>query len=78
MERQTMQQQLEYWQRLLPVGSVWLTQQLTCRFVTVKGISYDKDIGVVVVHYAREDAPGAVFKENVGAFYNYIVEYQVQ
>lgn len=78
MERQTMKQQLEYWQRLLPVGSVWLTQQLTCRYVTIKGIFYDKDTGYLKVHYTREDAPGAVFKENVGAFYNYIVEYQVQ
>lgn len=78
MERQTMQQQLDYWQRLLPVGSVWLTQQLTCRFVTVKGISYDRVTGYLMVQYTREDAPDAVFKENVGAFYNYIVSQQVQ
>ena len=78
MERQTMQQQLDYWQRLLPVGSVWLTQQLTCRYVTIKGISYDRVTGYLMVQYTREDAPDAVFKENVGAFYNYIVEYQVQ
>ena len=78
MERQTVQQQLDYWKRLLSIGSVWLTQQLTCRFVTIKGISYDKSIGVVIVHYAREDAPGKVFKEKAGAFFNYIVEYQVQ
>lgn len=43
-----------------------------------KGISYDKSIGVVVVHYAREDAPGKVFKEKAGAFFNYIVVRQVQ
>lgn len=78
MERQTMQQQLDYWQRLLPVGSVWLTQQLTCRFVTVKGISYDKVTGYLIVQYTREDAPNAIFKENVGAFFNYIVVHQVQ
>lgn len=78
MEQQTIQQQLDYWKRLLPTGSVWLTQQLTCRFVTVKGISYDKSIGVVVVHYAREDASGKVFKEKAGAFFNYIVSQQVQ
>ena len=78
MEQQTIQQQLDYWKRLLPTGSVWLTQQLTCRFVTVKGISYDKSIGVVIVNYAREDAPERIFKEKVGAFFNYIVEYQVQ
>ena len=78
MERQSMQQQLEYWQRLLPVGSVWFAPQLTCRLVTIKGISYDKSIGVVVVHYAREDAPGKVFKEKAGAFFNYIVVHQVQ
>ena len=78
MERQTMQQQLDYWQRLLPVGSVWLTQQLSCRFVTVKSISYDRVTGYLIVQYTREDAPNAVYKENVGAFYNYIVEYQVQ
>ena len=78
MERQTMQQHLDYWQRLLPVGSVWLTNQLSCRFVTVKGISYDKVTGYLIVQYTREDAPNAVFKENVGAFYNYIVSHQVQ
>ena len=78
MERQTVQQQLDYWKRLLPIGSVWLTQQLTCRFVTIKGISYDKSIGVVIVHYAREDAPGKVFKEKAGAFFNYMVSQQVQ
>ena len=73
-----MQQQLEYWQRLLPVGSVWFSPQLTCRYVTIKGISYDRVTGYLIVQYTREDAPGSVFKENVGAFYNYIVEYQVQ
>lgn len=78
MERQTIQQQIEYWQRLLPVGSVWLTNQLSCRFVTIKGISYDKVTGYLIVQYAREDAPDSVFQEMVGAFYNYIVEYQVQ
>lgn len=78
MERQTMQQQLEYWMRLLPINSVWLTQQLTCRLVTVKGIYYDKNIGVVVVHYVREDSPGKIFQENAGAFFNYIVSQQVQ
>lgn len=78
MERQTMQQQLEYWQRLLPVGSVWFAPQLTCRYVAIKGISYDRVTGYLIVQYIREDAPGAVYKENVGAFYNYIVEYQVQ
>ena len=78
MERQIMQQPLDYWKRLLPVGSVWLTGQLSCRFVTVKGISYDKVTGYLIVQYTREDAPNTVFKENVGAFYNYIVEYQVQ
>lgn len=78
MEQQTIQQQLDYWKRLLPIGSVWLTQQFTCRFVTIKGIYYDKNIGVVIVHYAREDAPGKVFKENAGAFFNYIVSQQVQ
>lgn len=78
MERQTVQQQLDYWKRLLPIGSVWLTQQFTCGYATIKGISYDKSIGVVIVNYAREDAPGKVFKEKAGAFFNYIVEYQVQ
>jgi len=78
MERQTMQQKLEYWQGLLPTGSVWLTQQLTCRFVTVKNVSYDPVTGYLIVQYAIEDAPDAVYKEMVGAFYNYIVEYQVQ
>ena len=78
MKRQTMQQQLDYWQRLLPAGSVWFAPQLTCRYVTIKGISYDRVTGYLMVQYAREDAPEAVFKENVGAFYNYIVEYQVQ
>ena len=73
-----MQQQLDYWKRLLPVGSVWLTNQLSCRFVTVKGISYDKVTGYLIVQYIREDAPNTVFKENVGAFYNYIVSHQVQ
>lgn len=73
-----MQQQLDYWKRLLPVGSVWLTNQLSCRFVTVKGISYDKVTGYLIVQYTREDAPNTVFKENVGAFYNYIVSHQVQ
>ena len=73
-----MQQQLDYWQRLLPVGSVWLTQQLTCRFVSVKAVFYDLVTGYLVVQYTREDAPDAIYKENVGAFYNYIVEYQVQ
>lgn len=78
MERQTMQQKLEYWQGLLPVGSVWFAPQLTCRYVTIKGISYDRVTGYLIVQYTREDTPGAVYKENVGAFYNYIVEYQVQ
>ena len=78
MERQTMQQKLEYWQGLLPVGSVWFAPQLTCRYVTIKGISYDRVTGYLIVQYIREDAPNAVYKENVGAFYNYIVEYQVQ
>lgn len=78
MERQTIQQQVKHWQRLLPTGSVWFAPQLTCRYVTIKGISYDKSIGVVIVHYAREDAPGKVFKENAGAFFNYIVSQQVQ
>ena len=78
MERQTMQQKLEYWQGLLPTGSVWFAPQLTCRYVTIKGISYDRVTGYLIVQYTREDAPDAVFKENVGAFYNYIVEYQVQ
>lgn len=78
MEQQTIQQQLDYWKRLLPTGSVWLTQQLTCRLVTVRGISYDKNIGVVVVHYTREDSSGKIFQENAGAFFNYIVSQQVQ
>lgn len=78
MERQTMQQQLDYWKRLLPVGSVLLINQLSCRFVTVKGISYNKVTGYLIVQYTREDAPNTVFKENVGAFYNYIVSHQVQ
>lgn len=78
MERQTIQQQVEYWQRLLPTGSVWFAPQLTCMYATIKGISYDKSIGVVIVHYAREDAPGKVFKEKAGAFFNYIVSQQVQ
>ena len=78
MEKQTIQQQIDYWLRLMPVGSVWLTQQLTCRLVTIRGISYDKSIGVVVVHYAREDTLGKVFKEKAGAFFNYIVVHQVQ
>lgn len=78
MERQTVQQQSDYWKRLLPIGSVWLTQQFTCRYVTIKGISYDKSIGVVIVNYAREDAPERIFKEKAGAFFNYIVSQQVQ
>ena len=78
MTQQAMQQKLDYWRRLLPVGSVWLTQQLTCRFVTIRSVAYDRVTGYLMVHYTREDAPDAVFKENVGAFYNYIVEYQVQ
>lgn len=78
MERQTIQQQVEHWQRLLPTGSVWLTQQLTCRFVTVKNVSYDPVTGYLIVQYAREDAPDAVYKEMVGAFYNYIVSKQVK
>lgn len=78
MERQTMQQKLEYWQRLLPVGSVWFAPQLTCRYVAIKGISYDRVTGYLIVQYTREDAPNTVYKENVGDFYNYIVEYQVQ
>lgn len=78
MERQTVQQQLDYWMRLLPINSVWLSNKLTCKFVTVKGVYYDKNIGVVIVHYAREDAPGKVFQENAGAFFNYIVDHQVQ
>lgn len=78
MERQTMQQQLEYWQGLLPLGSVWFAPQLTCRYVTIKGISYDRVTGYLIVQYTREDEPDAVFKESVGAFYNYIVEYRVQ
>lgn len=78
MERQTMQQQLEYWQRLLPVGSVWFAPQLTCKYVTIKGISYDRVTGYLIVQYTREDAPDAIYKENVGAFYNYIVDHQVQ
>jgi len=78
MERQTMQQQLEYWQRLLPVGSVWFSPQLTCRYVTIKGISYDRVTGYLIVQYTRDDAPDAIYKENVGALYNYIVEYQVR
>lgn len=73
-----MQQKLDYWRGLLPVGSVWLTQQLTCRFVTIKGISYDRVTGYLMVQYTREDAPSSVFKENVGAFYNYIVSKQVK
>ena len=78
MERQIMQQPLDYWKRLLPVGSVWLTSQLSCRFVSVKAVFYDLVTGYLVVQYTREDAPDAIYKENVGAFYNYIVEYQVQ
>lgn len=78
MERQTIQQQVEHWQRLLPTGSVWFAPQLTCRLVTIRGIFYDKSVGVVVVHYTREDAPGKVFKEKAGAFFNYIVSQQVQ
>ena len=78
MERQTMQQQLEYWQGLLPVGSVWFAPQLTCRFVTVKGISYDRVTGYLMVHYTRKDAPNSVFQEKVGAFYNYIVSKQIR
>lgn len=73
-----MQQKLEYWQGLLPTGSVWLTQQLTCRFVTVKNVSYDSVTGYLIVQYAREDSPDAVYKEMVGAFYNYIVSKQVK
>ena len=78
MERQTMKQQIDYWLGLLPVGSVWFAPQLTCRYVTIKGISYDRVTGYLMVQYTREDAPNSIFKENVGAFYNYIVEYQVQ
>lgn len=78
MKRQTMQQQLDYWQRLLPVGSVWLTQQLTCRFVSVKAVFYDLVTGYLLVEYTREDAPKEVFHEKVSSFYNYIVSHQVQ
>lgn len=78
MERQTMQQQLEYWQGLLPVGSVWFAPQLTCRYVTIWGIFYDRVTGYLMVQYTREDAPDAIYKENVGAFYNYIVDHQIQ
>lgn len=78
MENRTMQQQLDYWQRLLPVGSVWLTQQLTCRFVTVKAVFYDLVTGYLLVEYTREDAPKEVFHEKAGAFYNYIVSQQVK
>lgn len=78
MKKQTIQQRLDYWQKLLPTGTVWFAPQLTCRFVTVKGISYDKNLGVVIVHYARKDAPGKIFQEKAGAFYNYIVDKKVK
>ena len=78
MSNQTIKEQLDYWRRLLPVGSVWLTQQLTCRFVTVKGVNYNTFTNCLVVQYTKEDAPEAVYQEMVGAFYNYIVDHQVQ
>ncbi len=71
------QQKIDYWKRLLPIGSVWLTQQLSCRFVTVKDIYYDIITGYIVVHYTRDDAPDAIFQKMAGAFFNYIVSYQV-
>lgn len=73
----TIQQKIEYWKKLLPIGSVWLTQQLTCRFVTVKDIYYDRIKGYVIVHYTRDDTPDTVLHEMAGAFFNYIVSHQV-
>lgn len=78
MERQTMQQKLDYGKRLLPIGSVWLTNQLSCRFVTVKTVFYDLVTGYLLVEYTREDAPKEVFHEKAGAFYNYIVDKKVK
>ena len=78
MEKQTIQEQLDHWRRLLPEGSVWLTQQLSCRFVTVKGVHYSLFPNCIMVQYTREDAPDTVYQEMVGAFYNYIVSEQVR
>lgn len=78
IQHQTIQQQLDYWKRLLPVGSVWLTQKLSCKFVTIKSLSYDRATGYLMVQYTGEETPNAVFEEIVGAFYNHIVDYQVQ
>ena len=78
MSNQTIQEQLDYWRKLLPVGSVWLTQQLTCKFVTVKGIRFNIFANCLVVQYARDDAPNTVYQEMVGAFYNYIVSKQIK
>lgn len=78
MSNQTIKEQLDYWRRLLPVGSVWLTQQLTCRFVTVKGIRFNIFTNCLVVQYTRDDAPNTVYQEMVGAFYNYIVSKQIK
>lgn len=73
----TVQQKIDHWKRLLPSGSVWITQQLSCRFVTVKDIYYDKITGYLIVHYTRDDAPDTIFQEMAGAFFNYIVSYQI-
>ena len=48
------------------------------RYVTIQGMSYDNNIGVVMVHYTGKDAPGKVYQEKAGAFYNYFVERRVQ
>ena len=78
MAKHTIKQQIRYWMKLLPTNSVWLTSQLTCKYVTVKGVYYDNNIDCVIVHYAREDAPGNIFQEKAGAFYNYIVDKKVK
>lgn len=77
MKQQTIQQ-LDYWKRLLPAGSVWLTQQLTCRLVTVKDVFFDLVTGYLLVQYTREDAPNEVFYEKAGAFYNYILDKKIK
>ena len=78
MERQTIQQQLDYWKRLLPTSSVWLTPQLTCRLVTVKDVFYDLVTGYLLVQYTKEGEPNEVFYEKVDAFYNYIVDKKIK
>ena len=78
MEQQTIQQQIDYWLRYMPIGSVWFSPQLIFRYVTIQGMSYDNNIGVVMVHYTGKDSPGKVYQEKAGAFYNYFIERRVQ